>query len=59
MKSDNVSYHTGQNGGCYELAYGLCMMMKAIVTIFSPLVILHVFFPRIGLSERETAFDVM
>lgn len=37
-----------QNGGCNDLAYGLCMMMKAIVTIFSLLVILYIFFLVLG-----------
>lgn len=54
MKSDDVSYYTGQNGGFSDLAYGLCMMMKAIVTIFFLLLLSSESFCLVlGLSERE------
>lgn len=53
MKSDDVCYYTGQNGGFSDLAYGLCMM-KAIVTIFLLLLLSSKSFCLVlGLSERE------
>lgn len=48
MKPDDLSYYTNENGGCHDLAYGLCIMMRAIVSIFSLLVILYVFIVVLG-----------